>query len=403
MRKILNMLFTLATAGSLSGCITEFNLKVDVNPSRLLVVEGIITDNETTNRLSRSIGLYEKDLVATAVYGAQVWVESEAGDRFDAAETTPGTYIASTGVLDTAVRYRLGISWSGQEYASDWRHPAVTPEIENMEFYQREQGDMIDVRLDVTGRPDGLRNYLWRYEETWEIVAPVMATAYYGREGDSRMYSVGAYLASLSDTDPDNDIKIFSNAEPPYFYCWRYNRSKELLIASTDQLTENTLRDHVIYRIAPDSDRFSFLYHTKIVQYAIADDAYHYFSNLKKNSDETGSIFAPIPSEMEGNIVCVSSPDTPVIGFVEVSKGAGREVWLDSNPYYEPPFNDCKNFDSHTGILEAGKSLYDYYLVFYTDFGEGFISESYSTIDCIDCRRSGGSKVRPSWWPNNHF
>lgn len=30
-------------------------------------------------------------------------------------------------------------------------------------------------------------------------------------------------------------------------------------------------------------------------------------------------MFAPIPSEMKGNIRCVTDPEVPVIGFVEVA------------------------------------------------------------------------------------
>jgi hypothetical protein len=267
---------------------------------------------------------------------------------------------------------------------------------------------MVQVRLNVEGEPGGPRHYRWNYEETWEIQAYAMAQNYFGLfEGDyeNYYYTLGDY------EEPFSGLRIwaFPNWISPYFYCWKYVNSRQLLLASTDLLTENSLRNHVLYEFEVSNDRISRLYHTKIYQYAIGEEAYYYFENMRSNTDETGSIFAPIPSEMEGNVECVTSPDIPVIGYVEVSRQVEREVFLNSHESpYMPPRVDCQilSYEELESLMVETNDkdrgmLHSYYPV---TLYEGDMSSSYfATIRCIDCRTQGGTKTRPDWWPNDHY
>jgi hypothetical protein len=407
MRHISHNLLIFAAVGALSislgGCITEYNPPLG-DFAELLVVEGIITDGETTIHLSRSTGIYNDPLSTTeyvdpTIYDAQVWVESEDGKRFDVDYSTSG-YVIRMGDLDESTRYRLCITWEGEDYASDWRSPQRTPPIENVYFHQEYFGAPVEVRLDVAGESGDSGYYFWRYEEEWEIRASINASHYFSSsEGNYTSMSLGLYLDSNSDDDPTNDLSSFKypGHVSPFYYCWKYGRSRELLLATTEHLTENKLRGRVLYEIDSQNDRLSYLYHTRILQYSIGSDAYYYYSNQKKNSDDTGSIFSPIPSEMVGNISCLTSPDIPVIGFVEVSRGSTREEYLDGRPFYTYR-DECVILTSDKAIEDAGYSVYSFYPIVY----DPMMAPEFTTIDCIDCRRMGGSKSRPSWWPNDH-
>jgi hypothetical protein len=416
MRRLLYTTITIAAACLLGGCITEFTPDITTDHQSLLVVEGTIVDGETVITLNWSEGLYDDEEEGGIIgwgydgfrimppTGATVTIEGEGGERFEAVETTYGEYRATGVTLDNNTRYRLHISLDGENYASQWRLPQATPPIESIDFHEKD--GMVQVRVNVTGEPGGPRHYRWSYEETWEIRATIMAQSYFGMyEGDYSGYSLGAFRSS------EGELKTWSypGYQSPFYYCWGYDRSRQLLLGSTDLLTTNTLRDHVLYEFAVSHNRISQLYHTKIYQYAIGEEAYYYLENLKSNTDDTGSIFAPVPSEMEGNIECLTSPEVPVIGFVEVSRLVEREIFLPSNESpYQAPLNTCVQY-SYTELMEmaaeAGEAgmylLYDYYPVSIS--GNSFDGSSFSTPLCIDCRNMGGTKVRPSWWPNNHF
>ncbi len=393
----------------LSDCITPYDLKVD-GFADLLVVEGVIVDGETTIKLSRSMPLDPEENEwgnARPVSGANVWIEAENGDRFDALESVgPGEYIAPDVRLVDDLRYRLRITSDGEEYESDWRLPQSTPPIESMDFHLSGDDGPLQVRFNVYGEADRSRYYLWSYEETWEIFAYNAATHYFGHPAfPGETFSYEEYFESLEDETTSNDLTVikYPNENPtPYYYCWKYNRSKELLLASTDLLAANTLKDHVLYEIGLSEDRLSSLYHTKVLLYSIGQDTYYYYSNQRENTDQAGSIFAPIPSEMMGNIVNTTSPGVPVIGFVDVSRRVAYDIFLDRrDSHYRPPYSSCITASNLAEITALGRSPREFYLFFFDNTMD--VHMDLTLRPCLDCREIGGSKIRPSWWPNNHY
>ncbi len=426
MKYTLNTLFTLASIGLFGGCITPFTPDIGSGHESLMVVEGMIIEGETVIRLGKSMDIYpdsdDQETTTTGmvwyenpvVTGARVWIEGDNGDLFDAVETVgtglidgyvgTGEYRATEIYFTDEVRYRLRISYGGEEYQSDWRLPQTAPVIEQIEFNYKGESHPLEVRFDVTGEQGGSRYYLWNYEETWETAARMTSYNYFARRenetGFPTLLPYGAYRVSLEDDDPSNDLKVFEfKGNYPYFYCWKYNTSKQILIEDTERLTDNRLIDYVLYEINLTDDRLSQLYHTKVTLYTIGEDAYYYFSNQRRNTDEIGDIFAPIPSEMTGNITCTTSPDTQVIGFVDVARRTDKEIYLHrDNSHYIPFYRPCYTMDDAQS-LDLGLTDFDFYPVLVPKAGPG----QYTTRDCIDCRVNGGSKLRPQWWPNDHF
>lgn len=400
MKYLSYVLSIIAVSCLLATCITEYSPGDLSGHDGLLVVEGVIVEGETTIMLSRSVALNSNDLLSQqGISGALVWIEGEKGERFDAVEHPdfPGEYRAAIDILDKESRYRLRISWNGEEYNSDFRTPQSTPPIKEVNFHMLDEKEgPVQVLLSVDGEPGGSRHYLWSYEETWETNAAMMATQYFSyEEGDYGRDGLG-YPFSYGGTN----VFDYPNHYQPVYFCWKYNNSKEILLADTELLTENTLKNRLLYEISLDNDRLSQLYHTKINLYSIAEDAYYYYTNQKKNTDETGSIFAPIPSEMQGNIVCTTSPGVPVIGFVDISKRVQHEASLDRPVGYRQPYRDCKaiSLDELNGVGYSSDMLFLYqYLPSMPP--QIFLA----TRNCLDCRTQGGTKNRPGWWPNDHY
>ena len=401
MRHTLRNILIVLAAIFFVRCISTYDPPLIGDHESLLVVEGFITDGETAIKLTRSVALSENFYMSDYISGAQVWIESEDGQRFQATEVSPSNYSIAVGTLDEATRYRLRISCDGEEYESNYRFPQPTPPLEEFDFHR--EGQQMQVRLNVQGEPGGPRHYFWNYEEIWEVHAPLMQSHYLSYFEDDFSSSGVGYTFGDYISNPDA-FSFFEYPDvSPVYYCWKYNNSQGLLLGNTELLTDNTVKNHVLYTFSADDDRLSYLYYTKVSQYALGADAYYYYDNQRKNIEETGSIFAPIPSEMQGNIVCTTSPETPVIGFVEVSKLVQREVFRQT--YGDtPPTTYCLPLTSeqiaervvNTGDLERVNTFY----LFRWDLPER--DTLYATIECIDCRRGGGSKSRPDWWPNDH-
>ncbi len=411
------ILFATLLCNSMWRCITPFELSASETEGEkgLLVVNGFISDGNTSIRLGRSVGLRD-DLSGADVWvgDADVWVESEDGQRFDAREQTDserrtGRYLIPMGELDFETEYRLRISLDGEEYESEWRKPQKTPPISEVTIVPDTDKEVLRIMLDVDGEADDSRYYMWTYNEIWEIHSHQLASHYYGikSEGELFYYSLYDYIY---DGGRGISEMLYSNATSPFYYCWKYDTSKSILLGDASKMTDNILRDQVLFEFGfNDSDRLMSLYYTEVTQYALDDDAFHYYSTLKKNSEETGSIFAPILSEMEGNITCTTSPDIRVIGFVEVSQHTVNHQYSNDSMsvLYTVPAHNCETKNNIDDIRSPEESR-KYYLIriIYEENG-GYVPEpvawTWAQQDCIDCRRQGGTKTRPSFWPNDHF
>ncbi len=66
-----------------------------------------------------------------------------------------------------------------------------------------------------------------------------------------------------------------------------------------------------------------------VKQYALSLEAYSFYTNLKKNTEQLGSIFDALPSEIEGNIHSDNNPSEPVIGYITVGSTTSQRIFVD--------------------------------------------------------------------------
>jgi hypothetical protein len=142
-----------------------------------------------------------------------------------------------------------------------------------------------------------------------------------------------------------------------------------------------------------------------VSQQQLRKEAYDYFLNLQKNISQTGSLFSPVPAEMKGNIRCLTDPERPVIGYVEVSTITSSERFIpEAEGLYEPPLRQCPMPVVHSIWKDPGHpAIYEFiqeqgpepYMVVETVL-------SYGTFPCLDCT-ARGTKNKPSFWPTDHL
>jgi len=326
----------------------------------ILVAEGIITNGESVITLSRSVNLLDDEVNFTFVNNAIVYVECEEDESRMYAEEYVfprfnGRYLIHTGTLNPDYRYRLRIEIDESVYGSDYTHPIQTPEIDSIFWTKRGRGQPVNIHVATHSPDNRVLYYRWSYREDWEFQSYMYHDDYTNR-------------------------------------CWQMAVSREILIGSPERTVFGRITD-IINTVSPSSAKFSSLYRITVTQNAISKRAYDYFANVKKNAQQIGSIFAPIPSELRGNIRCLTEPDRPVIGFIDISTTTQKIQYIRPQEVYEFQTRwECRlySIDEMREMYEEGP-FPEHYVIYEAGL--------YVILSCVDCSVYG-TRPKPDDWPN---
>jgi len=389
--KIISGLFVLSLM--VSACVSEFNAKLPNNQEQILIVEGNIIENTyATFYLSKSFPL---DSVFNPSEGfvndAKLTIIGSDGSQSQPASNYGlGKYQIFIGNLNDDVAYGIQIKYNGNTYQSTFLKPLHTPEIDSVSWTQPEVKGTVFFHISTHDSKDGSNFYMWDYKEDWEV------TAY---------YATTIFFNSI-----DSSFYIISPA--PYYYCWKSALSNKFLIGSTESLSENRIINKQFLQFNAGDDRFSVLYCITVNQRAISKGAYEYYQNKITLNGEMGGLFTPQPSELSGNITCLTDPSQKVMGYVDVSKNATQKrLFVYSGEITRPLSHpDCASItqDSINQIMsQYGYTYADIYSMGYCPavedpraYPNAFPSE-WSTGYCTNCLYNGGTKNKPDFWPNN--
>jgi uncharacterized protein DUF4249 len=301
------LIYILLAALALS-CKDSYDLPVNVPSKGYLVVDGTINSGQgsTTINLSRTVRLTDTFNI-NYVVNATVIVEGQDNSKFVLAHRGRGQYVNDQLALNRNQKYRLHINADGKEYLSDYLAVQQSPRIDSVNWVQDASG--VHIFVDAKGNANTSGYYRWDYEENWEFNA--------------------AYAPNLRYDVRPKAVFIFpsTSADMSKFTCYQSASSSTIEILSTAKLS----RDTTHYRVATvprTSWKISVLYSINVRQYSISRDGFEYLSKMKKNTEQTGSIFDSQPSELKGNLTCVSDANEPVIGFLEVSEMYSKRIFI---------------------------------------------------------------------------
>jgi len=369
----------------LSECITPFTPSGISTLGGTLVVDGdIILNDQTEIILSYSWPLddYQDDAY---IINAMVWVEDEQGGKYDgiidALSKTPPRYVVQTNGLDPTLHYKLCILLSdGRRYESPMLQALIAPPIDSIGFEVNAEKTSVEFYVNTLGNLSDSRFYKWRYKEDWEFTSAYQPEYYYS----SRTRTIERYLA-----------------DPYLYYCWSQSESTAILIGKTDHLDNNVVYQKKLNLITQRDSRINYLYSMELTQMSISKEAYTFWSVLEKNTNQMGGIFAPQPSEMAGNIRCVSNPEEHVLGYISVGLPSKKRVFVsarDINIYQSSCVEiDPRNFEP---MLDAF-DLFDSGCLITQVIDQQSRLALWASDFCVDCRLRG-TKNRPLFWPNDH-
>jgi hypothetical protein len=177
--------------------------------------------------------------------------------------------------------------------------------------------------------------------------------------------------------------------------------SSAILLGSTEKLASDIVYLPVQY-IEPHSEKVSVLYSINLRQYAVSHDNYLFLQKMKKNTEQLGTIFDPQPSEIVGNIHCLTNPAETVIGYVEVTQEQVKRIFIYNSQVpdwnYDPACFQIIIDNNLDSIAKYGRDLYPTTPQALSSFGS--VTKFYATDHegCMNCTFRG-TNIKPAFWP----
>lgn len=357
-----------------SGCKDVYNPPLKTAVTNYLVVEGnILAGNDSTIiHLSRTIAISDTAKTQPEL-NASVTVEGDGGDAYSLQEQNNGDYAAPSLNISLSEKYRIHIfTTDGKEYTSDYVPVKQTPPIDSISWKFDSTGG-VNIFVNTHDATGSTQYYRWEYAETWEH-----------RSVDSSVliYDNGA----LRYRTPDEEI----------YRCWDINNSGDIFLSASTGLSSDVIFEKKLVNIPFKSPKIRWVYSILVTQYALTKEGYEFWDNLKKNTEQLGSIFDPQPFSEFGNIHCITNADEPVVGFINACSAARKRIyiyWVQVHFPYE--LTDCKMILVSSNKIDEIFSGYRFVPLSYYNGGT---VRAY-TVECLDCREQGGTNVKPSYMP----
>ncbi|MFO7622633.1 MAG: DUF4249 domain-containing protein [Bacteroidales bacterium] len=353
----------------LVGCTIEFVPDIEED-KELLVVSGLITDQEISNRitLSRSTPVGDP-LTARAVTGAVVTVKDEAGVVTNLTESSPGTYSTDSTTFRGRVggSYALNIKIGNDSYETDFIEMKPVPSINSL-YYEKV---VITASTDSSKIDEGCRIYLdtydptgkclffrWRFVETWEYHIPYPVV---------------------------NDK------------CWTTERSGRILIKNTNVYNQARISKYPLIFITNNTTRLQIKYSILVYQYSINESEYSFWEKLQNINENVGGLYDMTPMAIPGNVKCTTRPGETVLGYFSVSAATQKRLFVKNEFLGQHHFYTYCVTDTISGSLPEEGLNRDYWVLEdnSNEIPPWWVVTTYS--ECADCATEA-ERIKPDYW-----
>lgn len=350
------------------GCITEFEPETG-NSDRILVVDGLLTDQPVANRVRLTSSMMIGELLnPIPVEGALVRIQDDEGNTHRLAEKEPGCYYTNPlffrGIAGR--KYALFVDTYMGDCASPYCELVPVPPIDSI-YYEKiivkinELGNPVegcDIFVDTHDPSGKARFFRWDFSETWLFRLPY---------------------------DVPNKI------------CWRTSVSDRIFLANTSYMSESQIKRFQLLRIPTETDdRLMDMYSILVDQYSLNEDEFRYWEKIEKMSEESGGLYDETPMTVEGNMRRLEDPAEKVMGYFSVSSVASQRIFIeDTFRGFKDIYRSCPTDTfpiSHT-IPFLGQT--SWVIIRDSDLGIKVITDQ---LRCADCT-TRGTTVKPDFWP----
>jgi len=353
------------------SCIVPFAPPEVASADRFLVVDGFLNTNGKDSsriQLGYTQVVSNKNTFLTELK-ATVTVEGNKGSIFTFTEIGKGLYRLAPRTLNEAEQFRVRVKTVGKkEYISDYEAVKQTPPIESITYQVADDKSGVYFYVNSQDPLNKTNFYRWRFEETYEYHTPFQSIL------EVKNKAIIDRAASINR-------------------CWKTEKPATILLASTTKLSKDVVRDFPIVFVPSASGKLHDKYSILIKQIGLTAAGFEYWSALAKTTETTGSLFDPQPSQVTGNIKCVTNPQELVFGFFSAVTPQEKRIFI--APYLGVT-KTCVNGDT-LSAADAIKSL-DLIISDYLPDGARVPLYLMASPDCLDCRLGGGTIIRPTFW-----
>ncbi len=371
-------------------CKKPFVPKIDPVHTNFLVVDGFINAQGSSDiSLTRSAQLSDTSQIQPEP-GASVSIMGEDNSTYQLPETTNGHYISGPLNLNKNQKYRLLIKTTvGKDYLSDYVQVKQTPEIDSITW--KKVNNEVQISVNTHDPQNNTRYYQWQYEETWE---------YHAFEPSQLVYVGGTFYRRNKSDQVEK--------------CWHMLNSTNVLVGTSNNLGEDIISQYLLTRLENGSEKTTVRYSILVKQYARTKEAFEFWTQLKKNTEQIGGLFGSQPSELTGNIHCTTNSKEVVIGFVSACTSIQKRIFISYEDIaylgFGPPWPRFPNpQDCVEQLVHPNQKDFDYYFDKYSvlwvpvdsafDFYGNYVGITRGETRCSDCTEQRGTNIKPDYWP----
>jgi hypothetical protein len=365
----------------LAGCLEPYEPPTTKENIRMLVVDAFLNTSQGIMEVNLS---YTTPLTSTSpppkVDFATVELQDDEGRSIPLFWVGGGKYQIQGSLTNPGRTYRLYIrTESNKEYVSDFVAMKRTPPIDDVVYSVN--GNDLEINLNTHDPSGNSRYYRWTYVETFRYRSN-FPSAYVKPPGAQPRLRL-----------PEEEIHV----------CWRSDTSRQIILGSTNHLSEDVVSNFNVLTVPGGSLKLSDRYSVLVQQQALSLEVYNYYLNLQKSTESLGGLFDPQPSQLESNIHSLNDPNEEVIGFFSGGEVSEKRIFIDKDDlpqdfpkFLRPP---CP---MDTVMVEEIHEVKDPDALIFAVYPRGFpVIIGYTTAEkeCIDCRRfAGGVLTKPYFW-----
>ncbi len=329
---------------SLYSCKELYYPEIDPPPG-VLSVEGLITDQPGPYyvRLSRS-SVFFSDSVPGPVNDANVYVTDSNGDVHMFTRVRPGTYRSP--------------SWLRGEVGNTYTLHVQTPDGEEYRSYPQTIHPPYEIESLLA---DSSYQTMTRESNTGRVIVEEV-------KGVDATLVLSENRKNRANIRFKSSVKVLYTYEggsflaPERFFCWKeisgFEGMDNINLPAVGNMPGDVNKNVVAfmpfdkqkYRLGLFDVLRTLL--VKVTLYSIGDDSYNYYLNINKQLTSDETIFAPVPSQIDGNMYCVSDEDKVVTGLFEASSVTSGAFILRLPPHQNKIFFEPT--DGYDDIPQAG-------------------------------------------------
>lgn len=374
-----------------SACIEPYT--PDISEYReMIVINGKITDQEGYHYVEVSRSSSFNDSEPRPERDCEVKVYDDKGNSFIYNEIKPGNYRCwiEKSYLNPYTRYMVEVKTNDDRiYRSDFDQMLPCADIDTIYYEISEEAPTdplydpypgLQFFIDTKVSENGVSNFRWELTETWEYHSKYLLGDYY--DGEINFVLMESYSDSL-------------------YYCWNTGVINEIFTMSTKNLATNKITRGYLNFVSNQTDKLRVRYSLLVRQYSLSDSACEYWGRMQRLSQESGGLYETQPMQVTGNMKNMNNPEETVLGYFWASALKEKRIFYKRDYLFPVKEPDCDLYNfSNESLMEylsfINEEEYPVYLVNLTYLPEG--PWDLADQECFDCRKRGGTTIRPDFW-----